>query len=76
MENNYVYDPQIWKLIKAFVNRISVTTVSEAVDIHGGLGVDRDLPIEKYLRNAFSTLHGTGTPEISLFRGAPTLYSD
>ena len=32
--------------------------------------------IEKYLRDVFSTLHGTGTPEISLFRGAPTLYSD
>jgi acyl-CoA dehydrogenase len=75
MENKYDHDPQMWKLIKSFINRISVNVVTKAVDIYGGLGVDRDLPIEKYLRDAFSTLHGLGTPDMSLLRGAPTLYS-
>lgn len=76
MENNYDYDPQIWKLAKAFVNEISVKVAMYAVDIHGGLGVDKELPIEKYLRDVVSTLHGSGTPDSSLIRGAPTLYTD
>jgi alkylation response protein AidB-like acyl-CoA dehydrogenase len=76
LEKNYNYDPQMWKLVKAFINSVSIDVATKAVDIHGGLGIDRDLPIEKYLRDAFSTLHGLGTPEISLLRGAPTLHTD
>lgn len=72
----YDYDPQMWKLAKAFVNRMSVEIVHDAVDIHGGVGVDRELPIEKYLRDVYATLHGLGMPDISLLRGAPTLTTD
>ena len=76
MENNYNFDIQMWKLIKGFVNKMSVDIIHNAVDIHGGLGIDRDLPIEKYLRDVYSTLHGMGMPDISLIRGAPTLTTD
>jgi alkylation response protein AidB-like acyl-CoA dehydrogenase len=75
-ENNYNYDPQMYKLIKGFVNKMSVDIIHNAVDIHGGLGIDRDLPIEKYLRDVYSTLHGVGMPDTSLIRGAPTLTTD
>lgn len=75
-EKKYEFDPQMFKLIKGFVNKMSVEIISNAVDIHGGLGIDRDLPIEKYLRDVYSTLHGLGVPDISLIRGAPTLTAD
>ena len=57
MENKYNYDPQMWKLIKGFVNKMSVQIIHNAVDIHGGLGIDRDMPIEKYSEGCL--LHST-----------------
>jgi alkylation response protein AidB-like acyl-CoA dehydrogenase len=66
----------MWKLIKGFVNKQSVQIIHNAVDIFGGLGTDRDMPVEKYLRDVYSTLHGMGMPDISLIRGAPTLTTD
>lgn len=75
-ENKCDYDPQMWKLAKSFVNKMSAEIVASAVDIFGGMGVDRELGIEKYLRDIYSTLHGLGLPDVSLLRGAPTLTTD
>ena len=72
-DNQYNYDPKLAVLLKGYINEISVDIVNKAVDIHGGLGTDKSMPIEKYLRDAYTTLHGLGTGEMAYVRGAPTL---
>lgn len=69
----YEYDPKMHLLLKGLINEISVDIVTKASDIHGGLGTDKDLPIEKYIRDAYTTLHGLGTGEMAYVRGAPPL---
>jgi alkylation response protein AidB-like acyl-CoA dehydrogenase len=76
MENQYDVDPYMWMLVKGFVNKLSVDIISKASDIHGGMGIDRELPIEKYIRDVYSTLHGLGQPDLSLLRGAPSMTHD
>ena len=69
-ENKHNYHPKMWLLTKGFVNQVSVDVVTKAVDIHGGMGTDKDMPIEKYLRDVYTTLHGFGTGEIAFTRAA------
>ncbi|MBI4329647.1 MAG: acyl-CoA/acyl-ACP dehydrogenase [Chloroflexi bacterium] len=66
--NKYNYHPKMWLLTKGFVNQVSLDVVNKAVDIHGGMGTDKDMPIEKYLRDVYSTLHGFSTGEIGFIR--------
>jgi alkylation response protein AidB-like acyl-CoA dehydrogenase len=59
------FDPRIVFLAKAFVAETLSKLYLDALEIWAGLGVQRDLPIERYFRNHFSTLHGAGTPVLN-----------
>jgi len=44
-----------------------------AEEIHGGMGTNREMQVEKLIRDAFTMLHWMNTRSISYLRGAPTL---
>lgn len=65
------FDPMMGWAVKAYVNRAALDIVNMAVEMHGGLGIDKSLPIEKYLRDVYSILHGFSSVDMSYIRGAP-----
>ena len=69
----YDYDPKMSRLIKGFTDEVAVSTINHLVNIFGGIATDKSMPIEKYIRDIYTTLHGYGTTEMSLLAGAPTL---
>jgi len=72
-DNKHEYDPKMNYLTKAFVNRMALEVANDAVEIFGGMGTDKDLPIEKYLRDTYSILHAYGNPSMNLIKGMPTI---
>jgi len=72
-DNKYDYDPKMSRLIKGYTDKVALSVVNHMVVIFGGMATDKSLPIEKYLRDIYTTLHGYGTTEMSLLGGAPTL---
>jgi len=71
-DQRYEYDPKMNYLTKAFVNEIALEVINHTVDIFGGMGTDKDLVIEKYLRDIYSILHAYGNPSMNLIKGMPT----
>jgi len=67
----YENDPKMNFLTKAFVNRLALEVVNDTIEIFGGMGTDKDLPIEKYLRDIYTILHAYGNPSINFIKGAP-----
>jgi alkylation response protein AidB-like acyl-CoA dehydrogenase len=60
-------------LTKAFVNRLALEVINDTIEIFGGMGTDKDLPIEKYLRDIYTILHAYGNPSINFIKGAPKI---
>jgi alkylation response protein AidB-like acyl-CoA dehydrogenase len=72
-EQKYDYDPRMGMLIKGYTDEIGVNVVNHAVSIFGGIATaDVDIPIQKYLRDVYTFLHGFATTEVALLIGAPT----
>jgi alkylation response protein AidB-like acyl-CoA dehydrogenase len=72
-ETRYDYDPHMGMLLKAYVDEIGVEIASKAIGLFGGMGTgDDDFPIQKYLRDVYTFLHGFSTTEVALLIGAPT----
>jgi len=67
------YDPKMNWLIKAFTDQVTIDVVMKTIDIFGGMGTDKTMPIQKYVRDGLESLHGFGTGEMNLIKGAPTL---
>jgi alkylation response protein AidB-like acyl-CoA dehydrogenase len=72
-DQHYEYDPKMNYLTKAFVNEIALEVINHTVDIFGGIGTDKDVVIEKYLRDIYSILHAYGNPSMNLIKGMPTV---
>ena len=72
-DNKHEYDPKMNYLTKAFVNRMSLEVVNHTVEIFGGMATDKDLPIEKYLRDTYTILHAYGNPSMNLIKGMPAI---
>jgi acyl-CoA dehydrogenase len=70
-DSRHDYDPKMNYLTKAFVNEIALEVVNHTVDIFGGMGTDKDMVIEKYLRDIYSILHAYGNPSMNLIKGMP-----
>jgi alkylation response protein AidB-like acyl-CoA dehydrogenase len=70
-DQHYEYDPKMNYLAKYFVNEVALQAINHAVDIFGGMGTDKDVVIEKYLRDIYSILHAYGNPSINLIKGTP-----
>lgn len=72
-DNEYEFDPKMVFLNKAFVSDIISKLYLDALEIWAGLGVQKELPFERYFRNHFSTLHGGGTPVLDRIIAMKTL---
>lgn len=50
---------------KLVAREASLYVCLEALQLFGGMGIDRELPMEKYLRDAVTTLHQAGTADVA-----------
>ena len=53
---------------KVFCTEAAVRVCRNAMEIHGGLGVMRELPVQKYIRDALVLLHMDGTNQVNRVR--------
>ena len=64
-DNQDAYDPMMVYLTKAFVNESVLKVVENAMEIYAGYGAQKEFPVEKHLRNAWTSLHGGSTPAVN-----------
>lgn len=69
-QNKYDYDPKLTILLKSFIDQCAGQIVCQMNDIFGGMGSDKEMIIEKYIRDTFTALHGPSIGQ-GLIRGAP-----
>ena len=60
-------------LTKAFLDESALTIMRNADEIHGGVGTNTDMEVEKLIRDAFTMLHWINCRSIAYLKGAPTL---
>ena len=58
------YDPKFAWLTKVFCSEAAYEVCRLALEVHGGMGYMRECPVEKYLRDVISFLHGAGNNHI------------
>ena len=58
-------DPMMVHLTKAFVNEAVLKIVENAMEAYAGYGAQKEFPVEKHLRNAYTALHGGSTPTVN-----------
>ena len=51
-------------MAKLYASEVAVRAANEAVQIHGGYGLTKDFPVEKYYRDVKLCTIGEGTSEI------------
>jgi len=63
-------------IAKLFTTEASFEVASQALQVHGGIGYTKDLPVERYLRDARFMMIGGGTSEIMRFLIQREIYRD
>ncbi len=58
------YDPKMSWLTKVVCSEAAYEVCRLALEVHGGMGYMRECPVEKYLRDVISFLHGAGNNHI------------
>ena len=53
---------------KVFCTEAAVRVCKAATEVHGGLGIMREMPVQKYVRDALVLLHMDGTNQVSRIR--------
>jgi len=64
-DNQIDFSPMMPHLANSFVCDTLTKLFLDTMEIWAGLGVQKELPIERYFRNHFSTNHGGGTPVLN-----------
>jgi alkylation response protein AidB-like acyl-CoA dehydrogenase len=69
-QNDHDYDPKLTLLMRTYIDQSAAHIVFKMNDILGGMGSDKSLIAEKYIRDVYTSMHG---PSIGsgLIRGAP-----
>lgn len=67
------YDPIMVYLTKAFVNEAVLKVVENAMEVYAGYAAQKEFPMEKHLRNAWTALHGGSTPTVNRLKAFKTL---
>lgn len=65
LDSQQIYDPKLAITLKLFASEESVKVATLAMEVFGGFGVMKDLPIEKYVRDSLIFLHMDGTNQIN-----------
>ncbi len=69
-QNKRDYDPKLTILLRTFIDQCAAHIAFQVNDIHGGMGSDKEIIVEKYIRDIFTSLHGPTIGQ-GLIRGAP-----
>jgi len=72
-DNQYEHDTKMMYLAQAFVMDVLTKIYLDVLEIWAGMGVQKEVPIERYFRNHFSTLHAGGTPVLNRIRAMKML---
>lgn len=64
VDHDEEYDPKMSWLTKVVCSEAAYEVCRLALEVHGGMGYMRECPIEKYLRDVISFLHGAGNNHI------------
>jgi alkylation response protein AidB-like acyl-CoA dehydrogenase len=64
------FDPRLPGMAKLFTTEAVFEICRLAMEIHGGSGIMKNLPLEKYLRDASTMLHSDGTNQVHRLRVA------
>jgi len=67
------YDPMMVYLTKAFVNESVLKVIENAMEVYAGWAVQKELPMERHLRNAWNALHGGSTPTVNRLKAIKLL---
>ena len=62
--NSGSYDPKQYVSARVIAGRVAVDVCMEAVQIFGGVGMDKDAPVEKLLRDSLMSFHAGGTVDV------------
>jgi alkylation response protein AidB-like acyl-CoA dehydrogenase len=63
-DNDEFYDPKLHAMAKVVASETAKRVSVQALEIHGGYGAMRDLPLEKYVRDAVGFSHSDGTNQV------------
>lgn len=68
-DNHQDYDPNMDWLLKGFADEVAKDVIYKTMDIFGGMATDKEMPIEKYIRDICTAMHGRCTGEINYVKG-------
>ena len=61
-------------MAKYYSSEIAERVASKAIEIHGGVGITKDYPVEKLYRDATMFLHMDGTVDITKFKIVKSMF--
>ena len=67
------YDPMMVHMTKAFVNESVLKVIENGMEVYAGYGAQKEMPIEKHLRNSWTALHGGSTPAVNRLKAIKLL---
>jgi len=70
------YDPKLHAMAKVFASETAQRVAVRALQIHGGYGAMKDLPMEKYVRDAVGFSHSDGTNQALRIKTASLLAAE
>jgi butyryl-CoA dehydrogenase len=73
IDNDPTYNSRFTVSSKLISDRLGMHIVPIALDILGGVGIMKDFPSEKLVRDIITPWHGAGTDSLALLRIAQTL---
>jgi len=72
-DTQYEYNPAMIYVTNAYVKELRLKVVENAIDIWAGYGIQIESPIQMYIRNAWSMMHGGGLPTINRMKAVKFL---
>ena len=66
-------NPAIVFLTKAYVDKAHLKVVENAMEVWAAHGAQKELPMEKYLRDAWAKQHGGSMPNLNLYKASRLL---
>ena len=73
VDNDASYNSRFTRNGKVFSDQVGMKTIQLALDVLGGMGIMRESPSEKMIRDILTFLHGDGTDSSALLQAANTL---
>jgi len=75
-DHDEYYDPKLHAMAKVYASETAQRATVRALEIHGGYGAMKDLPMEKYVRDAVGFSHSDGTNQALRIKTASLLAAE